>query len=76
MGEPGELPSVGSHGVGHNSSDLAAAAAARCPFFTVHEVLTASTLGWFAIPSSSGSRFVRTLCYDPSVLGGPAQHDS
>ena len=29
--------------------------------------------GWFAIPSSSGSHFffffVRTLCYDPSVLG-------
>ena len=26
MGEPGGLPSVGSHGVGHNYSDLAAAA--------------------------------------------------
>ena len=25
-------------------------------FYTVHEVLTASILGWFAIPSSSGSR--------------------
>ena len=29
MGEPGGLPSMGSHRVGHNSSDLAAAAAAR-----------------------------------------------
>ena len=38
-------------------------------FFVVHEVLMASILGWFAIPSSSGSRFVRTLFYDPSVLG-------
>ena len=28
MGEPGGLPSVGSHRVGHDSSDLAAAAAA------------------------------------------------
>ena len=27
--EPGELPSMGSHKVGHNSSDLAAAAATR-----------------------------------------------
>ena len=27
-GEPGGLPSVGSHRVGHDSSDLAAAAAA------------------------------------------------
>ena len=29
MGEPGGLPSVGSHRVGHDGSDLAAAAAAR-----------------------------------------------
>ena len=28
-GEPGGLPSMGSHRVGHNGSDLAAAAAAR-----------------------------------------------
>ena len=31
----------------------------------VHEILTESILGRFAIPSSSGSRFVRTLCSDP-----------
>ena len=31
----------------------------------VHEILTESILGQFAIPSSSGSRFVRTLCSDP-----------
>ena len=36
-------------------------------FHTVHEVLTASILEWSAISSSSWSRFVRTLCYDPSV---------
>ena len=30
-GEPGGLPSMGSHRVGHDSSDLAAAAAAVCP---------------------------------------------
>ena len=29
-GEPGGLPSVGSHTVGHDRSDLAAAAAAPC----------------------------------------------
>ena len=28
MGEPGGLPSMGSHRVGHDGSDLAAAAAA------------------------------------------------
>ena len=32
----------------------------------------ANILEWFAIPSSSDSRFVRTLHYDPSILGGPA----
>ena len=41
-------------------------------FYTVHEVLTASILECFAIPSSNVSRLVRTLCYDPSVLAGPA----
>ena len=29
MGEPGGLPSMGSHRVGHDSSDLAATAAAH-----------------------------------------------
>ena len=43
-------------------------------FYTIHEVLTASILGWFAIPASSGLSFVRTLCYDLSILGGPAWH--
>ena len=45
-------------------------------FYTVHEILMASILGWFAIPSSSGSCFVRTLFYDLSVLGDPAWHGS
>ena len=41
-------------------------------FYTVHGILTAIILGWFAIPSSSGSRFVRTLHSDPSIfLGWP-----
>ena len=30
MGEPGGLPSMGSHRVGHDRSDLAAAAACTC----------------------------------------------
>ena len=40
------------------------------PFYTAHEILTASILEWFAIPSSSGSHFVRILHYDVSFLGG------
>ena len=42
-------------------------------FYTVHEVLVASILEWFAIPSSSGSHFVRTLPHDQTILGGPTQ---
>ena len=44
------------------------------PFHTVRGVLKARILTWFAIPFSSGPRFVRTLYHDPSVLGGPKGH--
>ena len=37
------------------------------PFHTVHGVLKARILKWFAIPFSSGPHFVRTLHHDPSV---------
>ena len=46
------------------------------PFHTVHGVLAVRILERFAIPSSSGPRFVRTLHCDPSTLGGPAWHGS
>ena len=42
------------------------------PFHTVHGVLKAGILKWFAIPFSNGPCFVRTLHHDPSVLGGPS----
>ena len=35
-----------------------------CLFHTVHGVLKARILKWFAIPFSSGPHFVRTLHYD------------
>ena len=44
------------------------------PFHTVHGVLKAGILKWFAIPFSSRPDFVRTLHHDPSVLGGPTWH--
>ena len=46
------------------------------PFHTVHGVLKARILKWFAIPFSSGPHFFRTLHHDLSVLGGPTGHDS
>ena len=41
------------------------------PFHTVHAVLEAKILEWFAIPSPSGPHFIRTLRHVLSVLGGP-----
>ena len=41
------------------------------PFHSVHGVLKARVPKWFAIPFSSGPRFVRTLHHDWSILGGP-----
>ena len=44
------------------------------PFHTVHGVLKARKLNWFAIPFSSGPHSIRPLHHYPSVLGGPTQH--
>ena len=44
------------------------------PFHTVHGVLKARILKWFAIPFSSGSHSVRPVQYDTSILGGPKWH--
>ena len=41
------------------------------PFHTVHGVLKARILKWFAIPFSSGPHSVRPLHHDLSLLGGP-----
>ena len=44
------------------------------PFHTVHGVLKARIVKWFAIPVSSGPHSVRPLHHDPPVLGGPTEH--
>ena len=41
------------------------------PFHTVHGILKARILKWFAIPFSSGPCFVKTL--HPDLLGGPTR---
>ena len=46
------------------------------PFHTIHGVLKARILKWFAGPFSSAPRFVRTLHHDPSILGSPTGHGS
>ena len=45
-------------------------------FHSVHGVFKARILKLFAIPFSSGPRYVRMLHHDPSVLGGPTRHVS
>ena len=42
------------------------------PFHTVHGVLKARILKWFAIPFSSGPHSLRSLHHDRPVLGCPA----
>ena len=44
------------------------------PFHTVHGVLKARILKWFAIPFSSGPHLVRPLHHGTYVLGGPTWH--
>ena len=44
------------------------------PFHTVHGVLKARILKWFALPFSSGPHSVRPLHHDLPVLGGPTRH--
>ena len=46
------------------------------PFHTVHGVLTERILEWFAICCPRGPHFIRTLQYDPSILGGHTWHGS
>ena len=52
----------------------------QCPIFlsfhTVHGILKARILKWFAIPFSSRLHLVRTLHHDPSVLGCPTWQGS
>ena len=44
------------------------------PFHTVHGVLKARILKWFAIPFSSGPHSVRPVLHDLPILGGPTVH--
>ena len=44
------------------------------PSHTVHGVLKARILKWYAIPFSSGPHSVRPLHHDPTILGGPTRH--
>ena len=47
------------------------------PFHTVHGILKARILKWFAIPfCQSGPHLVRTLHHELPILGGPTWHGS
>ena len=44
------------------------------PFHTIHGILKARILKWFAIPFSSGPHSVTAFHHDPLVLGSPTGH--
>ena len=81
--EPGGPQSVGSHRVGHDGSDLAAAAVlvaqlcrtlcdpAVCdpPGSSVHGILHAKILEWIAIPFSRGSSQSRNRTWVSCIAG-------
>ena len=68
MGKPGGLPSMGSHRVGHDWSDLAAEAAED-----IKEVLTSWKVLWFSwrTPNTSGPQTHPTL---PTLVPPLSQH--
>ena len=47
MGEPGGLPSMGSHRVGHDGNDLAAAAAVKTCVIISHPDIMINTYCYF-----------------------------
>ena len=75
MGEPGELPSMGSHRVGHDWSDLAAAAATE-GYGNQYWPIRSSILAWRTPsltekpgrPQSTGSERVRHYQKDPVCI--------
>ena len=67
-------PTLLQQHIGHLSGEFIF----QCPIFllfhTVHGVLKARMLKWFAIAFSSGPHFVRIFHHDPSILGGLTEH--
>ena len=57
-----------AYGASTNLGSLSFTVIFFLPFHTVHGVLKTRILKWFAIPFSSGTRFVKTLHHDPSVF--------
>ena len=83
--EPGRLQSMGSQSQTRLSdftftfTDLGSSSFSVIiflPFHTVHGVLKARILKWFAIPFSSGPHFVRTPHNDPTIFGASTWHGS
>ena len=69
-------PLISSSILGNRPGDFIFQCPIFLPFHTVHGVLKARILEWFAIPFSTGPRFVRVLHHDLCVLGGPTWHGS
>ena len=67
-GEPGGLPSMGSHRVGHNWSDLAAAAAASPPRHSVLNCSSSTSHAWAFQPVWEATKqWLRTSELDSDI---------
>ena len=77
-GEPGGLPSMGSHRVGHNWSDLAAAGqvVTLLPFYSAYHFLCKYTGDVLMLPDESrvNWRVNRQLCTYGCKRWGPGEH--
>ena len=73
-GEPGELPSIGSHRVGHDWSDIAAEAAAV--YIRKKHKSWFHSFNVYSVQFSSVTQSCLTLCYpkNPSTPGLPVHH--
>ena len=74
MAEPDGLPSMGSQSW-TRLKQLSSSSSSNVSFHTVHGVLKARILNWFATFSSPVGHILSDhFHHDPSTLGGPTQH--
>ena len=74
MGEPGGLPSLGSHRVGHDRSNLAAAGAAAAAAGLIHRASLVAQL--VKNQPALWETWVRSLYWEDSLKKGKATHSS
>ena len=70
-GEPGGLPSLGSHRIGHDGSDLTAAAAGKCKMWSSQPIAQFSSVQLSLVTQSHPTLCDPMYCSSPGL---PVQH--